>query len=158
MPSTAERGRMLDMEARREPAVGRLLLAVDHTAASRRAVDEAIRLAASEHASMVVFSVVERENLRLPGGHTRRVDQERARLESGVRGIVDRAREHGVDATYLIWEGEPAEAIVEAAVTEGADLIVLGSRRRTDIRRLILGSVSSAVTKDASCRVLVVPS
>ncbi len=48
----------------------------------------------------------------------------------------------GVTATYLIWEGDPAESILEASASEGADVIVLGSRRRTDLRRLLLGSVS----------------
>ena len=60
-------------------------------------------------------------------------------------------------ATYLIWEGDPAEAILEASRAEGADVIVLGSRARTNLRRLLLGSVSSAVASAASCRVLVVP-
>jgi nucleotide-binding universal stress UspA family protein len=148
---------MAGMEARQEPAARRILLAVDLTNASRGAVDEAVRRAVTDRAALVVFSVVERSNLRLPGGATRRIDQERDRLEAGVRDIVRRAREAGVDATYLIWEGDPAESILEAAITEGADAIVLGSRRRTDLRRLLLGSVSSEVTRGATCPVIVVP-
>ena len=38
-----------------------------------------------------------------------------------------------------------------------ADVIVLGSRPRTNLRRLILGSVSSEVVRRASCEVVVVP-
>lgn len=149
---------MASMGSVTETSVRRVLLAVDLSDASRAAIDTAIDLAAHDHAALVVFSVVERRNLRLPGGRTRRVDQERSRLEARIGEIVRHARSRGIDATYLIWEGEPAEAIIEASVTEGVDLIVLGSRRRTDLRRLIMGSVSSAVTKSATCRVLVVPS
>ena len=62
-----------------------------------------------------------------------------------------------VPATFLVWEGDAAEAIVEASVAEQADVIVLGSRPRTNLRRLILGSVSSEVVRLAPCEVVVVP-
>jgi nucleotide-binding universal stress UspA family protein len=145
------------METSRDPSIRRVLLAVDQRAAAKGAVDEAIQLARDEHADLVVLSVLEPSNLRLPGGLTRRVDQERDRLETGARTIVGRAREAGVSATYLIWEGDPAETILEASSAEGADVIVLGSRPRTDLRRLLLGSVSTHVTRWASCQVIVVP-
>ena len=76
---------------------------------------------------------------------------------AGAQAIVLKAREAGVHATYLIWVGEPAESILEASLAEGADVIMLGSRPRTNLRRLILGSVSSEVAKRASCEVIVVP-
>ena len=137
--------------------VPRIMLAVDLTSASDGAVEEAMRLAIADHADLIVLSVVELSNLRLPGGRMRRVDQERDRLEAGVRDIVRRARDAGVSATYLVWEGDPAESILEASVSEAADVIVLGSRGRTSLRRLLLGSVSSQVARTASCRVVVVP-
>ena len=145
------------MEIARHPATRRVLLAVDQRTAAKGSVDEAIRMAATEHAELIVLSVLERSNLHLPGGLTRRVDQERDRLAAGARSIVDRARAAGVGATYLIWEGDPAETILEASHAEGADVIVLGSRPRTDFRRLLLGSVSDYVTRTASCQVIVVP-
>ncbi len=146
-----------DMDLDQPEAASRVLLAIDLTAASRGAVDEAIRLASRDGAALIVFSVLERSNLRLPGGFSRRIDQERDRLETLAREVVQRARTAGVSATYLIWDGDPAESILEAAVTEEADVIVLGSRRRTDLRRLLLGSVSSEVTRGATCQVIVVP-
>jgi nucleotide-binding universal stress UspA family protein len=148
---------MADMETIRDPSTRRVLLAVDQRTVAKGSVDEAIRLAGVEHAELIVLSVLEASNLRLPGGLTRRVDQERDRLETGARAIVRRARDAGVSATYLIWEGDPAETILEASYAEGADVIVLGSRPRTDLRRLILGSVSDYVTRAASCKVIVVP-
>ena len=138
-------------------AAPRIMLAVDLTSASKGAVEEAIRLAVADHADLIVLSVVEPSNLHLPGGRMRRVDQERDRLETGVRAIVSRARDAGVSATYLVWEGDPAESILEASISEAADVIVLGSRGRTSLRRLFLGSVSSQVARVASCRVVVVP-
>ena len=145
------------MESPAIPAAPRIMLAVDLTSASKGAVEEAIRLAVADHADLIVLSVVEPSNLHLPGGRMRRVDQERDRLETGVRAIVSRARDAGVSATYLVWEGDPAESILAASISEAADVIVLGSRGRTSLRRLLLGSVSSQVARVASCRVVVVP-
>ena len=142
------------------PAPGRprILLAVDLTPASREAAQEAIKRARGDGAELIVLSVVEQHNLHLPGGGSRRVDQERDRLAAGAQAIVQQARDAGVRATYLIWEGDPAEAILEASHAEGADVIVLGSRPRLNVRRLILGSVSSEVAKRATCDVIVIPS
>jgi nucleotide-binding universal stress UspA family protein len=146
------------MNEPRSPGGPRILLAVDLTPASHEAANEAIKRATDDGAELIVLSVVEQHNLRLPGGGARRVDQERDRLAAGAQAIVRQAREAGVRATFLIWEGDPAEAILEASLSEDADVIVLGSRPRLNVRRLILGSVSSEVAKRATCDVIVVPS
>jgi len=136
----------------------RILLAVDLTPASYQAVQAAIKRAKDDGAELIVLSVVEQHNLHLPGGGSRRVDQERDRLAAGAQEIVRQARDAGVRATYLIWQGDPAEAILEASHSEDADVIILGSRPRLNVRRLILGSVSSEVARRATCDVIVVPS
>ena len=146
---------MSELRASRAP---RILLAVDLTPASRDAANEAIKRAMDDRADLIVLSVVEQHNLHLPGGGARRVDQERDRLAAGAQAIVRQAREAGVHATFLIWEGDPAEAILEASQSEDTDVIVLGSRPRLNVRRLILGSVSSEVSRRATCDVIVVPS
>ena len=146
---------MSEPRASRDP---RILLAVDLTPASRDATDEAIKRARDDGADLVVLSVVESHNLHLPGGGARRVDQERDRLTAGAQAIVQQARDSGIHATFLIWEGDPAEAILEASKAEDVDVIVLGSRPRTNLRRMILGSVSSEVARRATCGVIVVPS
>lgn len=138
-------------------AILRLMLATDLSPASERAADEAIRLAAESGAQLVILSVVDPGRLRLPSGHfLRRIDQERARLEAGVQGLVRRARAARVRATFLVWEGDPAEAIVAASDAEDVDMIVLGSHGRGRLGRLVLGSISARVSEEARCRVMVV--
>ena len=151
-------GHPMAMSELRAPRGPRILLAVDLTPSSRDAAREAIKRAKDDSADLIVLSVVEQRNLHLPGGGARRVDQERDRLAAGAQTIVRQARDAGVRATFLIWEGDPAEAILEASQSEDADVIVLGSRPRLNVRRLILGSVSSEVARRATCDVIVVPS
>lgn len=142
-----------------EARIRRVLLATDLSPASRTATAEAIALAKRESASLIVLSVMDPRRLRLPGGSfLRRADQERAVLLAGVQRIVAQARTAGVTATFLVWEGEPAETIMAASESEGADVIVMGSHGRGRIGRLILGSTSARVSEEARCRVMVVPS
>lgn len=63
----------------------------------------------------------------------------------------DRIGDHEIEEL----EGKAAEALV--ARSPGLDLLVLGSRGWGPVRRLLLGSTSEHVVRDASCAVLVVP-
>ena len=137
--------------------ISRLLLATDLSPASERAADEAIRMAVESDAELVVLNVIDPGRLRLPGGvFLRRLDQERSRIEASVQELVGRARRAGAKATFLVWEGDPAEAILAASDAEGVDVIVLGSHGRGLLGRLVLGSTSTRVSEHATCRVIVI--
>ncbi|MEU7281769.1 universal stress protein [Streptomyces sp. NPDC045431] len=66
-----------------------------------------------------------------------------------------RDRHPGVEVDVRIDHTRPASLLVEAA--RDASLLVVGTRGRTGLRRLLLGSVSAEVLHTASCPVLVVP-
>ena len=63
---------------------------------------------------------------------------------------------HSARVATRIAFGKPHEAILEAALELQADLLVMGSHGHTGIQKMILGSVSSEVSRRASCSVLVV--
>ena len=65
-------------------------------------------------------------------------------------------RNHGLQIETRVTQGNPREAIVEAAVDEHVDLIVLGARDRSALTRVIEGSVAAHVVAHAPCNVLVV--
>ena len=137
-------------------SIGHVLLAADLGSSSAHATDEAIDLAAKHQAVLLILSVVPPTavpRLSRRGGP----DAERERRDRAAREIVARAAARGVTATSVVWYGEPGEAILEAARTQRADIVVLGSRKRTNLGRL-LGSVSARVAGEATCPVVVVPS
>jgi nucleotide-binding universal stress UspA family protein len=135
----------------------RILVATDGGAASSGAEQAAIDLARRFAASLVAVTVIDPTRLRRPGGlfHTR-VDQIRSDRTGALSGLVERARREGVEAQFLIWEGEPGASVLEAAGAEGADVIVVGSHARGPVGRLLLGSVSSYVVRHAAAPVIVV--
>lgn len=137
--------------------IATVLLATDLSATSTPAEDEALRLAASLRARLVAVSVIDPGSLRLPGGRFHaRMDQVRDERESAAQRLVARARDLGIPTAFLVWEGVPGEAIVDAADAERADLIVLGTHGRTGVNRSLFGSVSDHVVRNAPCPVVVV--
>jgi len=137
--------------------ISAVLLATDLSSNSTTAEDEALRLAAGLGARLVAVSVIDPGTLRLPGGRFHaRMDQVREERERAAQLLVARARDLGIPTAFLVWEGAPGEAIVDAADAERADLIVLGSHGRRGVHRTLMGSVSDHVVRHAQCPVVVV--
>lgn len=79
-------------------------------------------------------------------------DEHRAALEH-ARQLLEPTQ---VIAGFDLEVGDPADAIVALADRHGADLIVVGSHERSFLDRLLHGSVSGAVGRQAHCDVLIV--
>ena len=69
---------------------------------------------------------------------------------------VERLRAGGRDAIADVRVGDAATEVIAAEVSFGADLIVLGSRGRTGLKRLLLGSVARNVVHGGTASILVV--
>jgi nucleotide-binding universal stress UspA family protein len=137
--------------------VRKVLLATDLEPTSVAAAAEAIELARRLGAELLVVSVIDPRSLRIGGGRPgQRVDQVRTEREAAAQQLVADGRSAGIRVTFLIWEGDPGEAIVEAARAEEADLIVVGSHGRSGMGRFLIGSVSDYVVRNAEVPVLVV--
>jgi len=70
--------------------------------------------------------------------------------------LAEKLRTVGLDAAVMIRKGKPADEIVDEAETWGADCVFVGAKGTRGIERLLLGSVSSAVSGRAICSVEVV--
>jgi nucleotide-binding universal stress UspA family protein len=69
---------------------------------------------------------------------------------------ADKLRSAGLDAAVMIRKGNPTRELLDEAESWGADCIVLGPKGTRGIDRLLLGSVSSAVSARAHCSVEIV--
>jgi nucleotide-binding universal stress UspA family protein len=133
-----------------------ILLATDLSSASANAEELAFELATRLQGALLLVSVIDPRGLWMPtGGYRQRMDQARDARQIAAQGIVNRARREGVPVRTLIWEGDPGEAIVEAAIAEGVDLIVVGSHQRRGVDRLVMGSVSEQVVRTSPVPVVV---
>jgi monovalent cation/proton antiporter MnhG/PhaG subunit len=139
----------------RTPSVRRILLATDGSPASDAAVEIVARWPVFEEAQVAVLCVVaDVPPGAVPGGAALRET-----LEAGT-AIADAAAQRlvaaGRSVTVRTDSGDPAARIAATAEAEAVDLVVLGSRGRTGLRRALLGSVARDVVADSAISVLVV--
>lgn len=85
--------------------------------------------------------------------------QEKHKEESReiLKDAVDYLEKKNIQARGIFKEGHPSNTIVNVGCEEGYDMIVLGSRGRSGLNKVLLGSVSSAVVQGAKgCSILTV--
>ena len=77
-----------------------------------------------------------------------------------VHAILEQAsallKADGVDVDTYPREGDPADAILDVAEEQKADLIVVGNKGMTGAKRFLLGSVPNKVSHHAPCSVLII--
>lgn len=84
------------------------------------------------------------------------LDRQRELGEELLEGSREKAAARGIDAETVLKTGTPARGILEAAEEIDADHIVMGSRGRSGVGRVVFGSVAESVTRRASVPVTIV--
>jgi len=129
---------------------GPILLATEFGPVSWAAERVAIRLARDARVPLLIVHAIDLRRLRMPGGRFRqRIDQARSDREHDTNAILARVEAAGVRAQVLVWEGDPATCVLDAARAEGASRIVVGSHGRGRLGRALVGSVSASVADAA---------
>lgn len=136
----------------------RILLPVDGSEHSARAVDTAIEMAGLLSGDVILLHCRRSLPLYLGEPYFQAVhDQVMNYTDELTVPYRSQLNESGVTFSERILEGRPAEAICRIADLEKCDLIVMGSRGRTQFQGLLLGSVTHRVLHATPCLVMVVP-
>lgn len=132
-----------------------ILVATDGSKFSDAAVDEAINYAKSYGGSLNILSVVYTNDEFLANAPDV-VEKMVEKAKTGLEGAREKALKEGVAAEVFVREGEPYQVIVDLAKELNADTIVMGSHRKSGLKRIFMGSVTSMVIGHAPCPVMVV--
>jgi nucleotide-binding universal stress UspA family protein len=147
--------------AARDAAAGTGIVgaAVDGGEETERIARIAARIARGAKAKLRLLTVIERRYTQGPlyagnlGYRSLRAAMTSAAEEALQRGTA--AAGAGVDVEGRLSEGAPAKQLI--AESGEVDLLVVGSRGFGPLRRVVLGTVGSAVLRGAACPVLVLP-
>ena len=136
-----------------------IVVGTDGSGHAERALDEAVAIALRDGAALHIVTAfpdpaVIRE--KITSGATAHSVNLSEVADSVLTRAAARAQERGVKPETHALESDPAEAIIEIASAQNADLIVVGSRGLSGVQRILLGSVSSKVSEHASCSVMIV--
>lgn len=134
----------------------RILVATDSSEPSERAVEFAAGLAEDHASEIIVLHAVPRVVSRFGTSDLEEPDAARELVDQIVRDLKDRGLNARGEVVRVL-EGHMARGIVESAASADADVILMGTRGRTDFGGLFLGSVTHRVLHLAEKPVLVVP-
>ncbi|MCG6553239.1 MAG: universal stress protein [Candidatus Magnetominusculus sp. LBB02] len=134
-----------------------LLLAVDGSEYSEGAIREALLFSKSCSIKLTLLYVNALSDTYESGGMTF-VEQVDNKLTRYFEDIRERAAEDNVELDIIIKRSNDTfEGIIEEAYDRKADLIIMGRRGMTGLKRVLMGSVTAKVIAYAPCKVLVVP-
>ncbi len=140
----------------------RILMATDFSPASEAALERAAKLTRECSATLSILHVYEPPPAAasvayLPvDGYLDSLVAARTQAEARMQQLLSRDVLKGLEVRGVVIKGLPGTRIVETAIREGADLIVMGTHGRRGLSRLILGSVAAMVIAVAPCPVLTI--
>lgn len=129
----------------------KILLAYDGSEPAELAFERAVEVAQQAHVRLHVVAVAWSAEVDTHAS----LDKARDRCWAYLQRLRERGAEAHVDLELEVVEGTCSEQIVAAADRLGADLIVIGHRKRPLLSRLAEGSLAKRVIDHAHCCVLV---
>lgn len=142
------------------PVLNKIVCAIDLSEQSRVIADYAVMLAKMSNASIIVVYVAptltQYTGFHIPPNTIDSfVGEIVAGAEQTIKSFVN-THFQGVNARGTVVVGYAAEEILSLAETEKADMIVMGTRGRKGLDRILFGSVAEKVVKSSACPVLTV--
>jgi nucleotide-binding universal stress UspA family protein len=146
-----------------------IVVGTDFSDTAAKAVDSAVELAKAFGAKLHVVtafrpafttSLAASSLEGMAYGSAEFLQEAESKISAEVEAMLARTGEElktkGISVSTHAAAGDPADALIEIAEKEGADLIVVGNRRMSGMGRFVLGSVSNSVSHHARCSVLIV--
>jgi nucleotide-binding universal stress UspA family protein len=145
-------------------AKGSIVVGTDGSERAERAVDRAGELARALGVKVNIVSayseaadgpLIPLATPAAPATQVRAESEKHLRARQYADRAQQRLAEAGVESETHVWPAEPADALVQIAEEQHAQMIVVGNRGMTGARR-VLGSVPNRVSHHAHCDVLIV--
>ena len=137
--------------------ISHIIICTDGSEYSEGAVREGIGLAKKNNAKITALSVID-FNAEFDALAPDLLEKMEEQAAGHVRNVKGLAEKEGLSCNAFVLRSENAYlAIAEEATKLKADLIIMGRRGRTGLKRLLVGSVAKRTIGHAPCNVLVIP-
>ena len=140
-----------------------IVVGTDGSDTASQAVRQAVELAAAVGAKVELVSAYEpvsdqrlRQERRDAPEDLQWAINPREEVDATLGSAAEVAREAGVEVSIYPRQGDPADAILDVAEEQEADLIIVGNKGMTGAKRFLLGSVPNKVSHHAPCSVLII--
>lgn len=144
----------------RKESVGfkHVLIATDFSAVSERALAYALPIVQRFGSEMSIVNVIPQEtrDMIIWGPLPRELDRQRLEAEQEMARLAAEARIEDVNPHMLLAQGRVWDVLSSIIQRENTDLLVLGTRGRGGLKKLVLGSVAEEALRRATCPVLTI--
>ena len=142
---------------------GSIVVGTDGSETAGEAVRQATELAKSIGATIYLVSAFEpvgnqrlrEERQQVPEDMSWMVN-EREDVNATLRAAEEQIKEQGISVQTFARQGDPADAILDVAEEQNADLIIVGNKGMSGAKRFLLGSVPNKVSHHAPCSVMII--
>jgi nucleotide-binding universal stress UspA family protein len=141
----------------------RIIVGTDGSKTATEAVQQAIDMAKMSKARLEIISAYEpvpsdrlREEKKEVEGDISHMVNPREDVNLALDQAKAMAKKDKVDVVTHAREGDPADAILDVAEENNADLVIVGNKGMTGAKRFLLGSVPNKVSHHAPCAVMIV--
>src|SRR5437868_14069739 len=140
-----------------------IVVGTDGSETANEAVRQATELASAVGASIHLVSAFQpvgsqrlREERQQAPDDLQWMVNEREDVEATLRKASEQIQGAGVEVGTFSRQGDPADAILDVAEEQNADLIIVGNKGMTGAKRFLLGSVPNKVSHHAPCSLLII--
>lgn len=135
-----------------------ILTAINNSRENRSLFKEALALASSMRARVIVVAVTPGYEGNMNRFFLKEAEQQlNEPLQKTLREAKEYATSLGLQMSTIHRTGKPCEEIIAVANEKGADLILLGCARRLQLERMLLGRTTAEVIMNGPCDVLLIP-
>ena len=140
-----------------------IVVGTDGSDTATQAVRQAVDLAKDVGAKVELVSAYEPVSSQRLSEERRQAPEDlqwtinpREDVDATLEAAAELAKAAGVEVALYARQGDPADAILDVAEEQEADLIVVGNKGMTGAKRFLLGSVPNKVSHHAPCSVLII--
>ena len=142
---------------------GSIVVGTDGSETASEAVRQATELAKALGASIYLVSAFEpvgnqrlREERQQVPDDMQWLVNEREDVNATLEQAKEQIAQQGIEVQTFARQGDPADAILDVAEENNADLIVVGNKGMSGAKRFLLGSVPNKVSHHAPCSVMII--
>jgi nucleotide-binding universal stress UspA family protein len=134
----------------------RVLIGYDGSRAAMRAVEQAVECFGGHRDVEFVVVMAFQRPMTTADGAVAAFEAERDAAREALKEVAAQVVREGCRARARLVEGEPREVLESVTVEEEPDVVVVGARGESGLKKMLLGSVSTYAVKHLPTSVLVV--
>lgn len=138
----------------------KVLISVDNSELTLKVAEQGMNLSSQLGAEIAVVFVVDTAKINKDSESGSLPQHQIAKLKVEANVTMDQIAQKFPDCTFerYLPEGKPSKEIINIAKDWNADLIIMGTQRKTGLKRLLLGSTAENTIRLSDIPILIVPS